>query len=423
MNNKIDKNIIIKVAPSIIKGNVKISGAKNSALKLLVASLLTDENIYLFNFPSKLYDILVTMKMLQKLGKKFIYKEDYLKIESSMSIKSELNWEEEDSVRITTLILGALLARNKYGKVPLPGGCKIGERKYDLHIMILEKMGAKIWEEGNYILGEAPKGLFGTEIKLPIRSTGATELAIISSTLAKGKTVIYGPHIRPEILDLISLLNRMGAKIYVRGQESIIIEGVNYLHSTFHNVIPDNVEALTYVISALITKGEIEIQNFPYENLEVPLVFLRESGGIFYKNEFSFLVKGKECYPIEISTGPYPGINSDMQPLFAVIGMKAKGVSKIIDLRFPGRYNYISEFQKMGGVFTISDNILTIIGPCELKGTTVCALDLRCGAALILAGLIAEGETRILNAWQILRGYEDIDKKFQQIGGKVYIES
>src|SRR5690606_27001227 len=219
----------------------------------------------------------------------------------------------------TLLILGALTARFGEGKVPLPGGCKLGERKYDLHVMLLEQLGAEVWEEGDFLCAKV-KGdrLKGNDIFLPMRSTGATENAIICGSLSAGTTTIWNPHIRPEIMDLIDMLTKMGASIQVFGQKCIVIKGSETLSGVKHTVITDNREALTWAIGSVITDGEVEIENFPYEHLEVPLVYLRESGMKMYRGENSLIVKGGEAFPVEISTGPYPGINSDMQPLFAV---------------------------------------------------------------------------------------------------------
>ncbi len=250
---------------------------------------------------------------------------------------------------------------------------------------------------------------------MPIRSTGATENAILCGTLAIGKTTIWNPHIRPEILDLIDMLQDMGAKIKVFGQKCIEIEGVNYLHSVKHTVIPDNMEAITWAIASVITNGDVEIINFPFEHLEVPLIFLRESGMKYYKGENSLIVRGGTPYPVEISTGPYPGINSDMQPLFAVYGACSQGESKIVDLRFPGRYGYAEELGKMGMNYAIEGDLLKIYGGNPLKGATVKAIDLRAGIALVLAGLVADGETLIEDAWQIERGYENLKEKLRKL--------
>lgn len=246
-----------------------------------------------------------------------------------------------------------------------------------------------------------------------MRSTGATENSIIAGSLAKGVTTVWNPHIRPEILDLIDMLNKMGAKITVFGQKCIRIEGVDKLSGVKHSVIPDNMEALTWAVGSVITNGDIEIENFPVEHLEVPLIFLKESGMKIYQGPNSVIVKGGTSYPLEISTGPYPGINSDMQPLLAVYGAMSTGESKVVDLRFPGRYGYAEELAKMGMRYSVEGDMLVINGGTPLEGAVVNALDLRAGIALLLAGLTAEGQTIIENSWQIHRGYENLFEKLK----------
>jgi UDP-N-acetylglucosamine 1-carboxyvinyltransferase len=317
------------------------------------------------------------------------------------------------------LILGALVTRFGEGRVPLPGGCKLGERKYDLHVMLLERLGAKVWEEDDILCAKSKGKLIGSEIHLPMRSTGATENAILCASLAKGETTIWNPHIRPEIIDLITMLNKMGANIKVYGQKCIVVNGVETLGGVKHQVISDNMEALTWAIGAVVTKGDVEILDFPFQHLEVPLVHLRESGMQFYRGQNSLIVRGGEAYPIDISTGPYPGINSDMQPLFAVFGATSKGESRIIDLRFPGRYGYAEELAKMGMAYEIEGDLLKIHGGNKLQGTKVKALDLRAGIALLLAGMTAEGETEIEDAWQIGRGYENLQSKLKGLGVEI----
>jgi len=410
------ERIIVK--KSRLQGKIKLSGAKNSALKLLTASILTDEEIYIDNFPLGITDAQIHIQMLEKLGKACIKGKSSISITSKGVLNDSLEWNGR-SIRNTLLIFGALLARNGKAKVPLPGGCTIGNRKYDLHQMLLEKLGARIWEEDSYLCGEAPNGLEGTEIFLPMRSTGATENGILAGCLATGQTTVWNPHIRPEIIDLIEFLRSMGAIIEIRGNESIRIRGVEKLNGTKHTVIADNMEAITYFIASVITGGDVEIVNFPFEHLEVPLIHLRESGAKFYRGDNSIIVRGGECYPIEISTGPYPGINSDMQPLFAVYGLCAKGKSKVVDLRFPDRFGYAEELGKMNGTMKVEKNALVINGGQDLNGSQVNALDLRCGAALIIAGLVAQGETIINNFEQVRRGYEDVLEKFSSIGANV----
>lgn len=410
-------NSKILITKGKLEGKVKLSGAKNCALRLLAASLLTKETIELTNSPNELLDMKIHIEMLEALGKICKKQRGHLSI-SEKNCVSELRWNKR-SIRNTLLILGALITRTGFAKVPLPGGCKLGERKYDIHIMMLESFGAKVWQEDEFMCAEVKGRLQACDIVLPMRSTGATENGIIMATLAKGTTTIWNPHIRPEIIDLVKLLNSMGSKIKVYGQKCIVIEGVDYLTGTKHNVIYDNMEALTWAIGAVITNGDVEIANFPFEHLEVPLIHLRESGMKFYKGNKSLIVRGGESFPIDISTGPYPGINSDMQPLFAVYGAMCKGESKIIDLRFPGRYGYVKELAKMGVDYEIEGDFLKINGGKPLNGANVNALDLRAGIALLLAGLTASGETLIDNSWQIYRGYEYLDEKLLQLGVKI----
>jgi UDP-N-acetylglucosamine 1-carboxyvinyltransferase len=406
------------IRASRLQGKVKVSGAKNSALRLLAASLLTDEKIEITNYPAKLIDAQIHVGMLESLGKECKVDEDRIIINEEKIPLTVLNWNKR-SIRNTLLILGALVTRRGEGKVPLPGGCDIGERKFDLHEMLLRSMGAEVWIEDGMLCAKTENGLKGTDIFSPIRSAGLTENAIICGCLAKGTTKIWNPLIQPELIDLINYLNDMGAKIQVFGQEHIEITGVKKLSGTKYSVIPDNIEAITWLIAAVITGGDIEIINFPFQDIEIPLIYLRASGAKYYIGDDSLIVRGGIPYPIEISTGSYPQIKSDMQPLFAVYGACAKGKSKIIDLVFPNRYGYASELAKMGLKYHISGNILEIEGNNPLNGAQVKAIDIRAGMALVLAGLVAKGETRIQDAWQIERGYDNFITKLISLGGDV----
>jgi len=411
----------IKVKKSYLSGQVILSGAKNSVLRLLAASLLTSEKIELENYPSGLVDAQIHVKMLEKLSKKCTVNGQNITIGELGPPGSILEWEDR-SIRNTLLILGALVARTGFGAVPLPGGCKLGERKFDLHELVLQSLGAKVWVENSALCAEAPDGLVGAEIYLPLRSTGATENAIIAGCLAKGKTRLWNPHIRPEIIDLIRFLRSMGAMIRVFGQEHIEITGVEGLTGTSYAVMPDNMEAITWVVAAVMTKGDIEILNFPVRDLEVPMIHLRESGAKFYKGDDAMIVRGGRCYPLDISTGPFPGINSDVQPILAAYAACAHGESRIIDLRFPGRYGYAREMAKMGLKYNVQKNLLRIQGTGgQLTGKKVKALDLRAGAALALCGLVADGETIIEDAWQIDRGYDGFKNKLAGLGGAISI--
>ena len=406
------------VSPSRLSGRVQVSGAKNSALRLLAASLLTPEPVQLANYPDSLLDAQVQVEMLEALGKRCEVATGRIIIREDRPPASRLDYSGR-SIRNTLLLLGALTARTGAGAVPLPGGCNLGERKYDLHVQVLETLGARVWEEDGLLCAEAPAGLQGADIHLPLRSTGATENAILSAVLARGDSRIWNPHIRPEIMDLIAMLGTMGARIEVRGQESILVRGGNILGGARHQVIPDNVEALTWLVGSVITGGDVEIDGFPFEHLEVPLIYLRESGAHFYRNGDRLIARGGQPYPVDISTGPYPGINSDMQPLFAVYGACAAGQTRIMDLRFPGRYGYAEELGKMGLDYAVVGDLLQIQGGRRLKGAEVTAPDLRAGIALVLAGFAAEGTTRIADAWQIERGYDRFIDKMQALGGRI----
>lgn len=411
-----------RVKPSRLSGSVTVSGAKNSALRLLAASLLTAEPIVLHNFPHTLLDAQVHIGMLEALGKRCIARDDALTITEPGRTATELHWEGR-SIRNTLLILGALTARHGQGSVPSPGGCDLGDRKYDLHEHVLDTLGADVEDDGHRLAarGRWPR-LRGAEIHLALRSTGATENAILCATLAEGTTRIWNPHIRPEILDLIAMLRAMGARIEVHGQEHIAVTGVDQLHGATHTVIPDNIEAMTWLTAAVITDGDIEIHPFPFDHLEIPLIHLRESGARLFRDQSTLIVRGGRPLPIDIATGPYPGINSDMQPLFATYGAFAQGRSHITDLRFPGRYRYAEELHRLGAHMSVRDNLLTIEGRgrSAIRGAVVTAHDLRAGIALALAGWAAqEGETVIQDAWQIERGYDRFIAKARALGAHV----
>ena len=407
-----------QVESSRLSGHVRVSGAKNSSLRLLAASLLTSESVHLENYPDTLLDAQVQVEMLRALGKKCEVAPGRIVVSEERPPTSRFEYGGR-SIRNTLLMLGALTARTGAAAVPLPGGCRLGERKYDLHVQVLESLGARVWVEGDRLCAEAPRGLCGADVRLPMRSTGATENAILAATLAHGTTRIWNPHVRPEILDLAAMLTAMGSQIEVRGQESILVQGRERLAGARHRVVPDNVEALTWLIGAVITGGDVEIEGFPFDHLEVPLIYLRESGAHFYRSGDRLIARGGHPYPVDIATGPYPGINSDMQPLFAVYGACAEGQTCVVDLRFPGRYGYAEELGKMGLEYQIVGDMLRIAGGRRLHGAEVAAMDLRAGIALVLAGLVAEGTTRVADAWQVERGYDRFVEKMRALGGHV----
>ncbi|MDX9747821.1 MAG: UDP-N-acetylglucosamine 1-carboxyvinyltransferase [Paludibacter sp.] len=399
----------IEIFPSEISGEIYLSGAKNSALKLQTATLLTDRKITITNYPSAMLDIIIQEEMLCCLGKSIV--KDHNRIEISGPITTnQLIWEKR-SIRNSLLILGSLLTRTGAAKVPIPGGCQLGDRKFEIHFELIKAFGGIVWQEENYLIAKTIQGarLKACEFTLPIRSTGATENAILMAVMAVGKTRIWNPHIRPEIIDLVRFLNKLGAKIIIRGQESIIVEGVEELINEIeYEVLADNMQAITYLISGGLAANELLIKNFPYKDLEVPLIFLKEAGLKYYRHKNEIIVKKCESYPVDISTGPYPGINSDMQPLFAAWGCLSRGTSIITDLRFVGRYGYAEEMRKLGVNSSIQNNRLIINGSERLLGAEVNAIDLRAGAALMTLSLIAENSTIINDFWMIERGYNDV---------------
>ena len=406
------------VYPSKINGEITITGAKNAVLRYLAASILTDKEIILGNYPSQMLDVMIHEEMLVALGKNISHIENGQCVISGAVSQSSLIWNKR-SIRNTLLILGCLLAKKGEAKVPLPGGCKLGDRKYDIHVDLIKAFGGDVWEEDGYLCAKSKGRLKGCDFHLRMRSTGATENAILMGTLAEGKSRIWNPHIRPEILDLIKLLNKMGAEIVVKGPESIVINGKESLcHSVNHLSLSDNMQALTYLIAGGIAGEELVIRNFPFKDLEIPLYFLEFSGLGYYRKDNELIVRKCTPYPVDISTGPYPGINSDMQPLFAVWAALSKGKSTITDLRFKGRYAYAEELAKMGVVSNVDENTLEITGGSPIHGADVTALDLRAGAALLLMALVADSPTNIHDFWMIERGYDSLEQTMKNIGIK-----
>jgi len=415
------ERLVIK-GGNVLRGTVEVSGAKNSALPILCASILTADKVKLFNMPNKIEDVRVQIDMLKSIDAHVTTENDMVVIESSSARDQQVIMDKKRGVRTSLLLLGSMLGRFGRARVPLPGGDNIGERKFDLHIYALERLGAKVRVTDDGFLEAECAGLKGAEIEFPIRTTGGAENAMIAACLARGTTVIKNAYTRPEVVDLANFLNDMGAKITIKGSGHIEVEGVTELHGTNYTIIPDSVEAFTYIVATALTKGDVEIKRCPVDDLEVPIIFLRESGVNSYKGSDSLLVtRNRLITAFDLSTGPYPGINTDFQALFAVFATQAEGKSRITDIiRFAERFRFTEELNKMGAHITIEDNVATIGGETRLKGCQVSALDIRAGAALIVAGLCAEGETIIDNVYQIDRGYERIEEKLRGLGAEIH---
>jgi len=403
-----------------LEGVVTLSGAKNSALKVICASVLTSEKVRLLNIPTQMEDVQVNIEMIKSVGSEVNIEENMVLIDNSKICDYDVSVDNDENVRTSLLMLGSLLGKYGKARVPLPGGCKIGERKFDLHISALERLGAKLCVSCDGYIEAESNGLRGAEIEFPLLTMGGTENTIIAACLAKGVTTIRNAYITPEVLDLIRFLKCMGARIEAQGSRFVKIEGVKELHGANYTIVPDRLEALTFIVAAAVTKGLVEIEQFPGDFLGVPLIYLKEAGVIFYTGKDRVIVDGRGIFsPLEIVAGSYPGIISDMQPFLTVFATQSTGTSTIIDVRYPNRFAYLRHLKKMGADIHREGNVAVIKGPSHLRGANISAEDLRAGAALVVAGLRAEGQTEIENIYQIDRGYERIEQKLRGLGADI----
>jgi len=405
-----------------LNGIVEISGAKNSALVLMAASLLTNERIILENVP-RLTDIEKMGDILKYLGVNLLDKNNKLEIDSkNVSITEELPYELVNGLRASFFCIGALLSKFGKAKVPLPGGCNIGSRPIDEHINGLKALGAEINIKKGIveakIKGKKSK-LHGTHIKLKCPSVGATETLIMAASLAEGRTTIENAAREPEIQDLCLMLNKMGAKIYDSGKEKIIIDGVNKLVGCAHKVIPDRIEAGTFLIAAAAAGSSITISPVIPNHLEAVTNKLQESGSKITIKGNSITIKGKEIRGVNIDTAPFPGFPTDLQAPFTALMTIANGESKITETIFENRMNHINLLNKMGASIKLNKNVAHIKGVKTIKGMDLVSSDLRSSAALIIAGIIAKGNSRIYGLEHLDRGYENFESKLKMLGIKI----
>ena len=404
-----------------LNGIVEISGAKNSALVLLAASLLTNERIVLQNVP-RLTDIEKMANILRNLGVKIVEKNNKLEIDSqNISIK-ELPYELVNGLRASFFCIGPLLSKFGEAKVPLPGGCNIGSRPIDEHINGLKALGAEILIEEKIVKANI-KGdksrLIGTHIKLKCPSVGATETLIMAASLAEGRTTIENAAREPEIQDLCQMLNKMGAKIYDSGKEKIIIDGVNKLCGCTHKVIPDRIEAGTFLIAAAATSSSITISPVIPNHLEAVTNKLQESGSKITIKGNSITINCNKIKGVDIETAPFPGFPTDLQAPFTTLMAIANGESKITETIFENRMNHVHLLNKMGANIKLNKNIAHIKGVKKFKGMDLVGSDLRSSAALIIAGIIAEGTSTISGLEHLDRGYENFESKLKILGIKI----
>ena len=402
-----------------LKGEVRISGAKNSVLPILAASLLTDEEVVIGNVPH-LQDVTTTISLLTEMGATLTIDEKMKVSISASSMKSfYAPYEMVKTMRASILVLGPLLAHFGAAKVSLPGGCAIGSRPVNLHIEGLKAMGANIKVEDGYIIAKAKK-LKGAKISLPIATVTGTENLMMAATLASGKTIIKNAAKEPEIIDLANCLRLMGASIEGDGTSNITIIGVKKLSGCNYDVLPDRIETATFLVAAAITKGKLTLTHTRPDTIKVIINKLRKAGAkILIKNDNINIEVMSQLNAVNIITNPYPDFPTDMQAQFIALNSISKGKSKVIESVFENRFMHVQELVRMGADIEINGNIAIIKGVKGLTGAPVMATDLRASASLILAGLVAKGETIVDRIYHIDRGYECIEEKLTKIGASI----
>ncbi|MDG5766325.1 UDP-N-acetylglucosamine 1-carboxyvinyltransferase [Balneolales bacterium ANBcel1] len=402
---------------------ISISGAKNSATRLMAASLICDEKTTLYNFPTSLVDAYYKKLFIENVGGNIRLddEKEIAEIESK-NLNNKVLDHYNYPIRTTYLLVPGLLKKTGEAKVPYPGGCKIGNRGFDLHLMVWKKMGATVEEKSNYIKVTA-KQLHAAEIDFPITTIGGTETALICGSVAKGTTVIRNAYISPEVFDLIRFLRSIGVDIEVVGNSFIKVHGTTYHRGTSHRIISDRIEAITWMIFSAIAEKPMLIENVPFKDMEIPLTHLQEAGVDFFANQNSVMIS-QECMPngiqpFELATGTHPGVISDMQPFYVLLGLKANGISRIYDYRYPERITYLKELAKHtdGGLKWKKGEIQTT-GKVIFKPAHVNSTDLRGSMAVLMAALLSEkkGESVIDNIQMAFRGYNKLDEKLHGLG-------
>ena len=405
-----------------LKGEVTISGAKNSVVALIPATILADDIVTLDGVPD-ISDVASLIEIMTIMGAKIERKEDSLVIDPRGVKNMPMPFGKINSLRASYYFYGSLLGRYGQATVGLPGGCDLGPRPIDLHLKAFEAMGAAMTMDGSSMkLATDGKPLQGANIYMDTVSVGATINTILAAVKAEGRTVIENAAREPEIIDVVTLLNNMGAHIRGAGTDIIIIDGVPHLHGTRHQVIPDRIEAGTYIALAAAIGEGIQINNVLYEHLESYIAKLEEMGVRMTISEDSiFVEKQTDLKAIQIKTSPYPGFATDLQQPITPLLLTAAGRGRIVDTIYEKRVNHVPELAKMGAtILTLNDHII-YEGPNQLTGSSVKATDLRAGAALVIAGLMASGTTEITNVEYILRGYSDIIHKLTQLGADIQL--
>lgn len=414
------EKLIVKGGNRLV-GAVKTSGAKNAVLPIIAASILGTTPSHLDEVPM-LEDVHTISEVLKCLGLavECSPEKNVLDIDSAEITSYEAPYELVRTMRASFLVMGPLLARIGKARISMPGGCAIGARPIDIHLKGFEALGVKIEQGHGYIEASAPEGLKGTSIYFDFPSVGATENIMMAASLAEGTTILENAAEEPEIVDLANYLNKMGAKIRGAGTDTIRIEGVDKLHGADYTIIPDRIEAGTYMIAAAMTGGDIVVENVLPEHQKPLIAKLREAGAVVEEDIDKVRVIGKnQLKAVSIKTLPYPGFPTDMQAQMMAMMVIAEGRSKVTETVFENRFMHVVELNRMGAQISTEGRSAVIDGPCKLTGCDVRATDLRAGAAMILAGLVAEGTTRIGDLHHIDRGYENIVAKLKNLGADI----
>ena len=414
------EKLIVKGGNRLV-GAVKTSGAKNAVLPIIAASILGTTPSHLDEVPM-LEDVHTISEVLKCLGLavECSPEKNVLDIDSTEITSYEAPYELVRTMRASFLVMGPLLARIGKARISMPGGCAIGARPIDIHLKGFEALGVKIEQGHGSIEASAPEGLKGTSIYFDFPSVGATENIMMAASLAEGTTILENAAEEPEIVDLANYLNKMGAKIRGAGTDTIRIEGVEKLHGADYTIIPDRIEAGTYMIAAAMTGGDIVVENVLPEHQKPLIAKLREAGAVVEEDIDKVRVIGKNpLKAVSIKTLPYPGFPTDMQAQMMAMMVIAEGRSKVTETVFENRFMHVVELNRMGAQISTEGRSAVIDGPCKLTGCDVRATDLRAGAAMILAGLVAEGTTRIGDLHHIDRGYENIVAKLKNLGADI----
>lgn len=413
------EKLLIKGGKSL-RGTIKCAGAKNAALPMIAATILSSENVILKNLPY-LQDITTMFELLGSMGAKIVLNENMdFDISSNNLDDTEARYELVKTMRASILVLGPLVARYGRARIALPGGCAIGSRPVNFHLDALEQLGARIILRNGYIEATSNE-LIGTKIKFDGITVTGTENIMMAACLAKGTTYLTNVAKEPEIEDLANLLNAMGADVQGAGTDEIVINGVSNLHGTSFSIPADRIEAGTYLVAAAVTKGNVNVDGINPERLSKVIQKLEESGAdiSMTNNSIALSMENSELKPVDITTAPFPEFPTDMQAQFSVMNAIAKGTSNIYETVFENRFMHIQELNRMGCDIEINGNQAVIKGVKSLYGAEVMATDLRASASLILAGLCAEGQTTVSRIYHIDRGYERIEEKLNYLGAEI----